>query len=458
MEYLEEKITSKSQERVKVSLVFEENADQISAICNRVEQDISLKDYWSDTVKRLKASLGTKVVADLYMIDFENLELKRQLHRNKMKIKASVVQAQTDEIAMLFNPNPEFQKPCMTNIVSIKKLNDQLATLNYEPDLGKKDLLYYHIVDLDTRNSHHSSNIIFSKEERNEHIKHYKSSFPKNNEIDIAARSIFQIGDSDWSLKKQLKTRKAYVRNLAPSLKKTMLKRVIKVVKVYEHTPSSFSNFNENEFTFLFLLPVLRQILKSNNLSFKLGESHLKCVTKHINDESRAAVGPKIDIIITSEALHAEVSVVEVSGPVSKVDKSHFLGDRSKIAKNLRLIYKQIEKLTNTPSLSDLKKLKLYGLQVYLNTIYVYSLSKCTANFYVFLLEKKIIIPTNPAMYKDQIPHFLGRLWILNNMLSDTVENIQAFLNGSRAQEYPSSDSDISSVEISPRKKQKTKA
>lgn len=61
MEYLEEKIASKSQERVKISLVFEENADQISAICNHVEQDISLKDYWSDAVKRLKASLGTKV-------------------------------------------------------------------------------------------------------------------------------------------------------------------------------------------------------------------------------------------------------------------------------------------------------------------------------------------------------------------------------------------------------------
>ncbi|EPB86971.1 hypothetical protein HMPREF1544_06189 [Mucor circinelloides 1006PhL] len=106
----------------------------------------------------------------------------------------------------------------MTNIVSIKKLNDQLATLNYEPDLGKKD--------------HHSSNIIFSKEERNEYIKQYKSSFSKNNEIDIAARSIFQTGDSNWSLKKQLKMRKAYVRDLAPSLKKTMLKRVIKVVKV----------------------------------------------------------------------------------------------------------------------------------------------------------------------------------------------------------------------------------
>jgi len=53
-------------------------------------------------------------------------------------------------------------------------------------------LLYYHIVDLDTHNSHHSSNIIFSKEERNEYIKQYKSSFSKNNEIDIAARSIFQ--------------------------------------------------------------------------------------------------------------------------------------------------------------------------------------------------------------------------------------------------------------------------
>ncbi|CEP19222.1 hypothetical protein [Parasitella parasitica] len=64
---------------------------------------------------------------------------------------------------------PSSQKACMTNIVSIKKLNDQLAALNYEPDIGEKD-----------------------QEERNEYIKHYKSNFHKNNEITDAVKSIFQ--------------------------------------------------------------------------------------------------------------------------------------------------------------------------------------------------------------------------------------------------------------------------
>ncbi|KAI9017967.1 hypothetical protein CLU79DRAFT_706402, partial [Phycomyces nitens] len=168
--------------------------------------------------------------------------------------------------------------------------------------------------------------------------------------------------------------------------------------------------------------------------------------------------GPKIDIIISSTKLSLEISVVEVSGAMNKADNTHFLGDRYKIARNLKFLHKQIEKAASTPNFSSLKKLKLFGVQVYLNKIYIYSLTKVTGDYYVFLLEKKLAIPTNPALYKSQLPYFLSRLWSMDTILREVIDDIQEFLEESTADEIMSSDTDISSVDISPKKKQKTKA
>lgn len=94
-------------------------------------------------------------------------------------------------------------------------------------------------------------------------------------------------------------------------------------------------------------------------------EAHLKCSKIHVNDDSRANVGARIDMIISHQLLSMEIGVVEVSGPCDKVDKTHFLGDTAKIAKNLRLIHKQIEKSATARNLACLRKQKLYGIQVY---------------------------------------------------------------------------------------------
>lgn len=56
---------------------------------------------------------------------------------------------------------------------------------------------------------------------------------------------------------------------------------------------------------------------------------------------------------------------MEVRDAMNKVDKTHFLGDQYEIARNLKSMHKQIEKATATPNLSSLKKLKLFGVQVY---------------------------------------------------------------------------------------------
>lgn len=311
-------------------------------------------------------------------------------------------------------------------------------------------------MDLDTSSKRHASNKVINSEEKDNLLKTYKKENTKEKRVYQIAKSL--LSTDGGSLKDLLKKGKTEARAMVPGSHKCLMKRIIKTMKVFRKE-KNIHDFSEIEFTFFFMQPILSQLFKGNNISLKLGESHLKCAVKHTNDETRAGVGPTIDIIISSITLGMEISIVEVSGSMNRVDKTHFLSDRCKLAINLQVLHKQLENITKTPNLTSLKKLKLFGVQVYLNTIYIYSLQKATCHYYVFLLEKKIGIPKNQALYKNQLPDFCSLLWCLANMISQTVENIQEFLVESRTEEMVSaSDSDGSSGYISPRRKQKHKS
>lgn len=208
---------------------------------------------------------------------------------------------------------------------------------------------------------------------------------------------------------------------------------------------------------FFFLFPILKQALLSIPFVFKLGESHLQCAIKQTNDDEAADADPKIDIIMSHKQNTLAMSVVEVSGPNHKVNKSHYIGDRNKIAKNLKSIIKTIENTSSTPDIQALKKVKVYGLQVYLNKIYVYSLSKITCSYYLFVLEKTINIPCSPGLLDQQLPGFLASFLYLGNIYSKSIASINKFFDDSNKNNIPSySNSEASTPNVSPRKPKQT--
>lgn len=75
-------------------------------------------------------------------------------------------------------------------------------------------------------------------------------------------------------------------------------------------------------------------------------------------------------------------------------------------------------------------------------------MSRANYKYYVFVLEKRIDIPTTTALYKDQLPNFF----------KDSTDGIRIFLDNSTSHDPVTSDSDLYSPNVSPRKKQKTKA
>lgn len=210
---------------------------------------------------------------------------------------------------------------------------------------------------------------------------------------------------------------------------------------------------NETKYTFFFLYPVIKHLLYSAPFNFKLGESHLQCAIKTTDDDEAADAGPKIDIIMSHKENGLALSVVEVSGPNYKTNKNHFVGDRNKITKNLKAILRQIQKTCSAPDIVAFKKIKVYGLQVYKNKLYIYSLSQISFSYYLFILEKTIEIPSSPGLLYQQLPGFLASISYLVNIYEDMNANIMKFFDDSNTHAMPIySNSEASTPNVSPKK------
>ena len=62
--------------------------------------------------------------------------------------------------------------------------------------------------------------------------------------------------------------------------------------------------------------------------------------------------------------VNLEFSVVEVSGPPKDPEHSHYIGDRNKIAKNLKIILNYI-RIKYPGNFQLFRKIKVYGIQIY---------------------------------------------------------------------------------------------
>lgn len=153
-----------------------------------------------------------------------------------------------------------------------------------------------------------------------------------------------------------------------------------------------------------------------------------------MSDGDRRTPGPSIDGIFMIPCLsYTEFFVNEVSGGPTCDEFDHFLGDRNKIAKNLKVMMKHIISLRAKQSINGVRSLKLHGLQLYSkyinyisilcsliyfsflqgNDVYLYSLTSPVKNKYMFLLEDKFDLPTIPYLLSRSFPSYIKNIWKL---------------------------------------------
>lgn len=176
-------------------------------------------------------------------------------------------------------------------------------------------------------------------------------------------------------------------------------KVVVKVGKLFTYVTNNGELKNwirkemtEAEFTTRFVTPLIDLILKpyKSNLIFKPGEQNLIIVKEYENsaltEDDVRLPGPNIDDVIKSNKLGMVFSILEVSGsPASPAENfNHYIGDRNKLSNNLKYLFKSIISMKGTPYLNSASRVKLFGIQLYSDHIYIYSVSMPMWDVFVF--------------------------------------------------------------------------
>lgn len=127
-------------------------------------------------------------------------------------------------------------------------------------------------------------------------------------------------------------------------------------------------DMSEGTFISMVLAPILNRLFIKNKKAWyaKYGETCLRASAEEQNsqktDDERRSPGERIDTIIALRDDDEEFSVTEVSGPPLKKDWPHFVGDRLKIIKMSKTLMNRFARLRPN---SDIRKVSLYGMQVY---------------------------------------------------------------------------------------------
>ncbi|KAI7902785.1 uncharacterized protein BX663DRAFT_510479 [Cokeromyces recurvatus] len=227
------------------------------------------------------------------------------------------------------------------------------------------------------------------------------------------------------------------------------VKKIIKTYlnQKYEENVNLFTDTTqkENDYKLHFVAPLYKALFRQNqNMKKEWGNS---------------SVGKtKVDgllSVLNEEGVVALLSIVEVSGPWSVTSNNHYMKDKKKIAKNLKLIINQIYNM-NTRGGSNIKKVKLYGLQLYKKNFHVYSLQLVCPKLYLFKEEMKFDYPTSPLLFCTQLSTFITNMLTLQSLIESSLESVLLYLSSdgtSSSQEHNHADRFIDSTENSPIKK-----
>ncbi|CAI2184825.1 10933_t:CDS:10, partial [Funneliformis geosporum] len=165
------------------------------------------------------------------------------------------------------------------------------------------------------------------------------------------------------------------------------------MIKLIEGTNLLLEPISEETYIVSVLGPILDQIFIKHKGDWrtKYGETCLKASAKECNaqkeDDNRRSPRKKIDAIIILKEKDEEFSVIEVSGPPLKSDWTYFKGNRMKIVKMLKTLMNRLVKLR--PNL-NIRMLKLYAMQSYLNQLTIYEFRLKYAEVYTMVKVLKI--------------------------------------------------------------------
>ncbi|KAF0500566.1 hypothetical protein F8M41_020282 [Gigaspora margarita] len=219
----------------------------------------------------------------------------------------------------------------------------------------------------------------------------------------------------------------------------------------------SDDNLSEFGYREIFFSPLIRYLFRGTHKTIKIdfGEKSLFASSEDRNREKTDGedrnFGRKIDIIWSMKSSDLEFAVGEISGPPNKINHAHFFNDKIKIAKMLKVIINRIVNKFGGTSI-NLKLIKLYGLQVYYNEMFVYEMSLPFSGLYVFCEVLRSKLPANErevCLLLRSVPAFLEFKELLERSLLD----LRSYIHDACTRTPPDKEDEcITNTDLTPQK------
>ncbi|CEG66371.1 hypothetical protein RMATCC62417_02964 [Rhizopus microsporus] len=338
--------------------------------------------------------------------------------------------------------------------VRSKIMNFKIQT-DHVAEIHKQDLLYYGIIDL-VPSSSTKLRAIIEESDLNEII---DQSF---------AAEIFGPANNLSELKVAIKEAKKIIRNNKDHTSKWK-KRAIKLMKQIRGLYSSdgrcslCNKQSENHFIITFLGPLFKELFKSYSGHFCLqwGDEALQAEKEERQiaqkDAERRSIGKIPDAIMSLEKYDMPFALVEVSGPPNQRNHHHFVGDRIKLAKQLKTSLKKIRRMVNYGEESSYEQIKIYGIQIYLNKMHLYSLSQPSRGLYVFEEVLSFDFARPSGFLSSYGPNLIKNLWKVKALVAAGAQSAEDYLNSDSGGNSSDESNDSRDTVYASPKKQKTR-
>ncbi|KAI9365701.1 hypothetical protein BD770DRAFT_356515 [Pilaira anomala] len=461
MDVIEEFLNKAStSNKIKASDFFKSEEHTVTCMLYNELPEITplnLKKFWVDVLKEY----GDYFILDFNLVDWRHLAF-RVLRKNssdkeyaKINQEANEKIAERDEIDEFFNSGLT-QIPFNIDILSLQnQFNNERKKLERCNNIHEQDYVYYGILDFVSKMNNKKTMILLSNDydKWNEELTGLSSQYTNEFDPMKAHKYVKEIVSGTLLAKSKLNEKKAK-RNLDKSdLDYVWKKKALRIIKLQRHRINDDLTL-ENEYSFMidYFSKLLTSIfyLKKELWKFKWGEAKLNASKEEENlakfDNENRSVGPSIDAILASKIIGLDFLVVEISGPMLKEDYVHYLKDRLKIAKSLKHVFKSI--LRQKLIVSSVKNLRLYGIQVYKNIIYLYSLSMPIMNLFCFVKVMEFKIPLQASLFSKELPHYFKELIKMLGYVLHGYRELEEYMTSH--EDYDSDESHNSSNTLSP--------
>ncbi|KAG2221026.1 hypothetical protein INT45_009275 [Circinella minor] len=360
----------------------------------------TIRQYWTNAFSEALECKNIKGSNDRWIIDWDELakSINDKKRKRKMEEAAEVLASEfTNQVTKRTkisceddNENPFLDKD-ETAVDYLSILNNMKEYRN-SPNIPKNDLIAHGILDLVSKDEH-----TFTRE---------------------CLGSLFNRLYSNSKVLNKQNYRMKYL-DADPQTVRSYTNALIKdkLMKVYSKQLKNEKNYlerDQTEFNYImsFWYPLFHRLLRDDSrYEIMWGEGSL-----------RAAKGPSTDGVIIHESSGLEIAIIEVSGPPQNGQHADFVGDRNKIAINLKRTMKKIIAKTPSANKAVLSNIVLLGIQMYKHHLYLYSLTMPAFDLYVFTEVQKIQLPVKIYDAHKNLPSMISALWMVKISLDRIVK------------------------------------